>query len=171
MEIILGLLFYGFIIYLIVKKIRKNKPKKELNINYKDIYSKRKNAITLNELKLYKILIEIAQELNLILFSQVSLYNIVKINENLPKSTKYKYFNKISSKSIDFVLVDKENCEIKLCIELDDSTHNQNKRKKRDEFINKLFEDLEINLIRYPVYKVYYKETIKKHILEKIKPI
>lgn len=170
MEVVLGLLFYGFIIYLIIKKIKKNKSTKEININYKDIYCKRRYAITLNELKFYKVLMEIAQELDLILFSQVSLYNIVEMKENLPKSIRYKFFNKIASKSIDFVFVDKESCRIKLCIELDDSTHNRPNRIKRDKFINDLFKDLEINLLRYPVYKVYYKETIKNHIIQKIKP-
>lgn len=43
------------------------------------------------------------------------------------------------------------------------------KRIERDKFINKLFKDLEINLLRYPVYKVYYKETLKKKIQENIK--
>ena len=36
-------------------------------------------------------------------------------------------------------------------------------------FINKLFKDLEIDLLRYPVYNTYYKETLKKRILENIK--
>ena len=42
---------------------------------------------------------------------------------------------------------------------------------ERDNFINKLFQDLEINLLRYPVYNVYYKETLKKRIQKNIKEI
>ena len=110
-----------------------------------------------------------SKELDLILFSQVSLYNIVSMKDNLDYSTRTKYFNKIASKSIDFVLVDKNNCRIKLCIELDDNTHKNKKRIERDIFINKLFKDLEINLLRYPVYNIYYKETLKRKIQENIK--
>ena len=59
---------------------------------------------------------------------------------NLDYKTKTIYFNKISSKSMDFVLVDKSDCRIKLCIELDDSSHT-----------------------------TYYKDTLKKRIQENIK--
>lgn len=146
-----------------------NKYEKEEELNYNKYYKPRRYVITLNELKFYNILMEIAKELNLVVFSQVSLYNILEPQKTLDYSTKTTYFNKISSKSIDFVLVDKLNCRIKLCIELDDSTHQQKKRIERDKFINKLFSDLEINLLRYPVYNVYYKETLKRKIIENMK--
>ena len=44
-----------------------------------------------------------------------------------------------------------------------------NTSTERDKFINKLFEDLGINLLRYPSYNVYYKDTLKKRIQENIK--
>lgn len=136
---------------------------------YGQYYKPKIYLITLNELKFYTILLEIAKELDLILFSQVSLYNIVSMNEKLNYSTRMKYFNKIAAKSIDFVLVDKKTCRIKLCIELDDNTHKKIKRVERDKFINQLFKDLNINLLRYPVYNVYYKDTLKNRIQNSIK--
>lgn len=145
-----------------------NQKQKEI-VNYKDYYKARRYLITLNELNFYNILMEIAKELDLILFSQVSLYNILETKPNLDYKTKTIYFNKIASKSIDFVLVNKKDCRIKLCIELDDSTHKQEKRIQRDKFINDLFNDLGINLLRYPLYKVYYKDTLKRRIQENIK--
>lgn len=146
-----------------------NIPKIQDEINYKNYYKPKRYVTTMNELNFYNVLLEISKELDMILFSQVSLYNIISMKENLDYSTKTKYFNKIASKSIDFVLVDKNNCRIKLCIELDDTTHYKPKRIERDNFINKLFKDLEIDLLRYPVYKTYYKDTLKKKILENIK--
>ena len=143
------------------------------NINesfkYKNYYKPKRYITTINELNFYNVLMEIAKELDLILFSQVSLYNIVETKQNLDYKTKTIYFNKIASKSIDFVLVDKKDCRIKLCIELDDNTHKQKQRIERDKFINELFEELEIDLLRYPTYKIYYKETLKKKIQESIK--
>ena len=141
----------------------------ENKINYSDYYKPKRYVITLNELNFYTVLMEVAKELDLILFSQVSLYNILETKTNLDSSTKTTYFNKIASKSIDFVLVDKKDCRIKLCIELDDSTHNKKNRIKRDKFINELFQSLEINLLRYPSYPVYYKDTLKKRIQKNIK--
>ena len=162
------------LIFLILYIIKINRKNKELNIeeniiNYENYYKPKRYVITLNELNFYNTLMEVAKELGLIVFSQVSLYNILETKQNLDYKTKTKYFNKIAAKSIDFVLVDKKDCRIKLCIELDDNTHKQDKRIKRDKFINDLFADLKIDLLRYPVYKIYYKDTLKRRIQESIK--
>lgn len=137
----------------------------ELEENYKKYYEPKKYVTTKNELKFYEILLEIAKELDIIVFAQVSLYNIIHTRKN----TKKGYFNKIANKSIDFVLVRKTDCRIICCIELDDNTHKRKERKQRDKFINKLFNDLEINLLRYPIYKKYYKSTLKRRIEENMK--
>lgn len=139
------------------------------NIDYKKYYRPKRYVITKNELNFYTVLLEVAKELDLMVFSQVSLYNILETKSDLDYKTKTIFFNKIASKSIDFVLVDKKDCRIKLCIELDDSTHKKEKRIERDKFINKLFKDLEIDLLRYPIYNDYYKYTLKKRIQENIK--
>ena len=60
------------------------------------------------------------------------------------------------------------NLKIKLCIELDDYTHKREKRIKRDEFLNKLFNDLEIKLLRIPVQNYYNLEELKKKIEESL---
>lgn len=138
-------------------------------IDYKNYYRPKRYVISKNELNFYTELLEVAKELDLIVFSQVSLYNILETKPNLDYKTRTIYFNKISSKSIDFVLVDKNDCRIKLCIELDDSSHKRPERIKRDNFINELFKSLEIDLLRYPTYTTYYKDTLKKRIQENIK--
>lgn len=159
-------LIITLIVIELFKIIRKNKKEK---INYKKMYKPRKYLITLNELKFYKILIQIAEELGLVVFAQVSLYNILETQDKLDKSLKERFFRRIASKSIDFVLADPHNCRIRLCIELDDSTHNRPDRIKRDIFINELFKELEINLLRFPVYNTYYKEILKNKIQENLK--
>ena len=189
--IIILLITLVLIIYFIEKSNRKSNNKvKEMNdmknimtlekesnkeanleekINYKQYYQPKKYVITKNELNFYNVLMQIAKELDLVVFSQVSLYNILETKQDLDYKTKTIYFNKIAAKSIDFVLVDKNNCRIKLCIELDDITHKKEKRIERDKFINQLFKELEINLLRYPVYQIYYKDTLKRKIQENMK--
>lgn len=137
-------------------------------INYKTYYKPKTYITTKKEAIFYNVLLDIAKELNYTLFAQVPLYAIVSMQDNLDYSTHTKYFNKISSKSIDFILID-EKCHILLCIELDDNSHYKKHRIARDQFINKLFKDLDIGLLRYPVYSMYYKDTLKKRILENIK--
>lgn len=180
MYFIIFIVICAFVLFIILNGNNKNKINTNMaeddensqdksSIDFKMYYKPKRYVITLNELNFYTVLSEIAKELDLVVFSQVSLYNILETKPNLDYKTKKIYFSKISSKSIDFVLVDKNNCRIKLCIELDDSTHNYKKRMSRDAFINKLFEDLEIDLLRYPVYNTYYKDTLKKRILESMK--
>ena len=153
---------------IIEKTIQNTKNINDTQINYNYFYKPKRYVTTLNELIFYQTLLEICKELDLILFSQVSLYSIIEVKQNLNKSLWAKYFNKINRKSIDFVLVDKTNCRIKLCIELDDKTHNKKNRIQRDLFINELFQQLHIKLLRYPVYPKYYKETLKEKIKKKI---
>lgn len=128
--------------------------------NYSAQYIKKDYLLTATELKFYKLLKTITEELNLIICPQVPLYEIVR-NKN------FKDFNKIQSKSIDFVITE-PNLKIKLCIELDDSSHYQNKRIQRDEFINKLFNDLDLKLIRIPVQNFYNLEDLKLKIKESL---
>lgn len=111
-------------------------------------YRKKRYITTQNELNIYRKLLNICKKYNLILLTQVALYEIIEVN--LPKDNKdyIKYFNKIKSKTIYFVIVDEDTTRIRLCIELDDYTHNYKNRIIRDEFINNLFKDLDISILR-----------------------
>lgn len=130
------------------------------NVDYNEKYLKKEYLLTQTELKFYKLLKQITDELNLSICPQVSLYQIVN-------SKNYKDFNRIQNKCIDFVITE-PNLKIKLCIELDDYTHKQRKRTKRDEFINKLFADLNIKLLRIPVQSFYDLEDLKSKIKESL---
>ena len=68
-------------------------------------------------------------------------------------------FNKIKSKHVDFVLSDL-NGKIILCIELDDSTHNIS--KKNDIFKDKLFNTMELPLLRYKTGHTYDFSELEK---------
>ena len=154
------------IIILIIEKIinRKNREsenkEEEKNINYKYLYIKKEYIMTEQEYKFYRLLKNYTSKNNLNLFAQVSLYAIVN-------SKYYSDFNKIKSKSIDFVITD-VNCKIKLCIELDDYTHIKENRQKRDNFIDKLFEELEIKMLRIPVQNYYNMTDIERKITESL---
>ena len=143
-----------------IEKFIKTKETKEIKQHYK----KNLYLTTKTELEMYKILLEICTKYNLILFTQVVLYEIVQVNEKPFTREHAKYFNKICSKSIDFVIADKETTRIRLCIELDDPTHKKKKRIQRDEFIDKLFEDLQIDLLRIKTCNEYNINQIESKI-------
>jgi len=153
------------IIILIIEKIidKKNNNESEKNvenINYNTLYSKKDYLLTQQELKFYKLIKMITDKNNLNIFSQVALYELVK-------SKNIKDFNKIKSKTIDFVITD-INCKIKLCIELDDPTHIKENRQQRDKFIEDLFNQLNIKLIRIPVQNYYNLKELEEKIKESL---
>lgn len=129
-------------------------------LNYSTKYIKKEYLLTETELKFYKLLKNIADELNLTICPQVALYEILRNKD-------FKDFNRIQSKSIDFVLTE-PNLKIKICIELDDSSHYKSKRIQRDAFINKLFEDLNIKLLRIPVQSFYNLDDLRCKIKESL---
>ena len=137
--------------------INENNEKEKINIG---LYEKKEYLMTKNELKFYKLLKKITDKLNLTIFAQVSLYQVIKNKE-------FKDFNKIRSKSIDFVITE-NNGKIKLCIELDDNSHNKNNRIERDTFINEIFKQTNINLLRIPVQEFYNIETLENKIKEQL---
>jgi hypothetical protein len=143
-----------------IKNLQKENNNSNKDIDYSEKYIKKEYLLTQTELKFYKILKNITDDMNLVICPQVPLYEIVK-------NIEYKDFNRISSKSIDFVITE-QNLKIKLCIELDDYTHKQAKRTKRDNFVNKLLSEIKIKILRIPVQNFYDKEKLKNDIIEKL---
>lgn len=128
-------------------------------MNYcEEKYNAKRYMLSLNELNFFKELKKLIDIMDLNLLTQVSLYSLI---ETKYKKYNYEEFNKIKSKSIDFVIADKKSCRARVCIELDDTTHNLNNRIKRDKFINELFESVNIKLLHIKV-KDNYEEDIEK---------
>ena len=143
------------ILCIIIKEY--NKQKKN-NISSEDInadkeitdfsnmpYSK-KYLLTKNEWKFYKELKPIADELGYAVLAKIRVADLVDVKtEN--KSEWQRYFNKIKSKHIDFILAKPENLQIVLLIELDDNTHNTI-QKDRDKFIEQVYLTTGYQLLR-----------------------
>jgi hypothetical protein len=81
-------------------------------------------------------------------FAQIRLADIMKVSKNIDRRNFYTHFNKISSKSVDFLACDKETNKIAFAVELDDPTHMKKDRQARDIFVNNAFEQAGIKLIR-----------------------
>ena len=143
------------------KKVNTENEQIEKTVNnYKEKYKKSDYLLTPTELKFYKLLKTITDKMEYSLFIQIPLYQLVEYKD-------YKDFNKIKSKSIDFVITE-NNCKVKLRIELDDKTHNNNKRIERDRFINEMFKELDIKILRIPVQNFYNIEELETKIREQI---
>lgn len=132
----IGILIFGLFLILI-KKLISNK--------FEEFpYRKRASIMTSSEQRYYlKLLNEFGEKY--FIFPQVSVDKLVEVTTS---KNFYRYFNKINQKSVDFVLVDKNTFETVEVIELDDPTHLWKSRKKRDDFVNKVFDETGINLKR-----------------------
>ena len=147
---------------IIIYNIIKNKETEKNTIikNKNDKFKSKIKLMTNTEYKFYKLINNIAQKYNLIVFTQVALNQIIKAQT-------YKELKQIGGKSIDFVLTDKFT-NIKLCIELDDYTHNKDKRQTRDNIVNNIFNKTDIKLLRIPIDQAFIYERIEKQIKESL---
>ena len=120
--------------------------------------------MSVKEKSFYRAVKPIADELGLVVFAKIRLADLLTV----PKDTAnhHKWFNYVKSKHVDFVLVDTE-LNIKAVIEVDDSTHNRPDRKERDEFVDKAFRQLGLEVLHIYSWGTRYggvdlKETIVK---------
>lgn len=112
--------------------------------NFKGRYQV-KYLLTKNEWYEYKKLKEIAENKGLQVCPKVRLLDLVEPRNDDPK---YKtLFYKIQAKHVDFVICD-QNLYVKAILELDDNSHNQTERKKRDEFVDQILKDVGYTVIR-----------------------
>lgn len=166
-----GVIMYIFLIIIIIllileKIINRNQSNSDddiislTNNDYSKYFYKKEYLLTTTELKFYGLLKQITDKLNLTLFCQVSMYEIINCKD-------YKQFNRIRSKCIDFVITEK-NCKIKCCIELDDSSHNTPKRQKRDYVLDEIFKSAGVNLIRVKTQNYYNLEELENLIKNNI---
>lgn len=129
-KIISTILSFSFTVLLVkifIKALAKSK-------DTKFPYNKKLSILTKTEKKFFRTLEE-KYEPSHYIFCQVNLGRVINVTD---QDNFYTYWNKINKKSIDFVLVDKENFKTAKLIELNDTSHHKDKRFKRDKFLKKV---------------------------------
>ncbi|EEJ3774590.1 DUF2726 domain-containing protein, partial [Salmonella enterica] len=89
-------------------------------------------------------------------FSQVRVVDIITPNKQIIESSREfnALFRQVSQWHCDFLIINRD-FNVELAIELDDSTHNHPKRKRRDEIFNTAFSHSGITLIRVCDYRQF----------------
>ena len=72
--------------------------------------------------------------------------------------------HRISLTPVDFVLVDPTSLEPHVVIELDDRSHEQETRQKRDAFLATVLEQAGIELVRIRTAATYNSQTIRNQL-------
>lgn len=99
--------------------------------------------------------------------SQLNLASVVQ------KISSYRYQTELY-RNIDFAIFSKDYKELLLLIELNDSTHQQKSRKKRDAKVQKICDECQIKLIKFytnrPNEQMYVINRIRRTIYEDKNP-
>jgi hypothetical protein len=130
-----------FIVFVLIKKVA-DKRAKAGSQNDKPPYFKKKTLLEEKEQVLFHRLIEAMPEHYIM--AQVRLADIVGVKKCDNWQT---WFNKVSRKSVDFVVCDKS-FVVLACIELDGETHEQADRKKADNAKDEALQAAGIPIVR-----------------------
>jgi hypothetical protein len=162
------LLFFISIIIsfgIIIKAIISASETQRTSTLYNYRYNRKYAIMTEREVEFYKKLKFVCGE-NILIFPQIHLSNLFFHNvkgQNFKAA--FKFINRLS---VDFVLVDSRNFKTLMAIELDDSTHDEQERIRRDLIVNDIFKKANFPLLRVDSIKID-NEKLKQMILENIK--
>lgn len=132
-------------------------------------YYKITNLLTPAELSFYHVLkIAVSEQYDISI--KVRLADLISVQKGIDKTLWRTAFNRIAAKHIDFVLCDKNTSEILCAIELDDQSHLQQKRQRRDLFVEKALGAAKLPFARFDVTRSYQSEEIKQHVQTTIAP-
>ena len=118
-------------------------------------YSPQPYLFTKAEQVFLPVLERAAEPYGLRVYGKVRIADVLKVD--LPDGSQrfWRWFRLISSKHVDYVLVDPKTYRPIAALELDDSSHFKRDRKERDTFVNKAFASAGIPLIRVPWQRNY----------------
>lgn len=103
-------------------------------------------------------------ERDYLVMSKVRIADLLKVRYVKSRKAWWRAFTRISSKHIDFVLVDPGSGKILCGIELDDPSHNRADRQRRDVFVDGAFAGAKLPLLRVPTKDVYDMAALREEV-------
>jgi Protein of unknown function (DUF2726) len=105
--------------------------------------------------------LQLAAREDWLIFSMVRLADIIKVR---PRTRKFQSWNsRIQGKHLDFVLCDLETLDVKLAIELEDTTAPAD-RGRRDRFLNTALAAAGVPLLRVRLQEKYETAVLRKDL-------
>ncbi|WP_348688105.1 DUF2726 domain-containing protein [Aeromonas bestiarum] len=98
-------------------------------------------------------------------FAKVRVADVLTPEAGMGKSKWQQAFNKISAKHLDYLLCHPADLSFICAIELDDSSHRQQKRRARDSFLKAAFDSAGLPLLQIPASSHYQVEELRDLIL------
>lgn len=119
--------------------------------------------LTPREKQFYPYLKEVADKLGYTVSMKARLGDLVTGVHQKYTSEGSKELFKVQRKHVDFVLFDPNALEVKLILELDDTTHDRQDRVNRDVFVDNVLEGT-----GYKILHVYGPDNLEEEILKKL---
>ena len=101
---------------------------------------------------------------NALIFGKVRVADVITPQKGMTRSKWQRAFNKISGKHFDFILCDKNDLSVLCAIELNDGSHNSQRRKNRDTFLKNACNSAKLPLISIRAKKTYNINEIKNYL-------
>jgi very-short-patch-repair endonuclease len=101
---------------------------------------------TYNEKDAFRKIETVTNKLGLKLFAKVRLFDLVEPRKGTAKYKTLLY--KIQAKHVDFVICDQK-LVARIIIELDDSSHDNESRRERDNFVDHVLKNTGYTVLRY----------------------
>ncbi len=110
--------------------------------------------LTANE-KSFLLTLDAALGLNYRAFAQVRLAELASPTLGARSTARRLALNGVMAKSVDFVICDVMTLEPVAAIEVDDRSHFLPERRQRDAFVNAVFREIGVPLLRVPAKRAY----------------
>ncbi len=137
---------------------------KIVEIKYRSYYGK-KYILSRAETEFYEVLKEVIGGKNII-FCKVRMEDLIGAKDNKYKEANR---NRIKSRHADFAIFNKETLTIRLVVELDGNSHDNNKSQKIDNFKNEAYGSAGIKIARIKQKPYYNREELAAQIKEAYK--
>ncbi|MGO9234744.1 MAG: DUF2726 domain-containing protein [Methylocella sp.] len=98
-------------------------------------------------------------------FAQVRLAELVDVEAGVDAARRQIALKKIFGKSVDFVLCNRQTFDPIAVIEVDDWTHLLTHRKERDVFVNAVFAQAGLPVVRVPASRAYSALRIREMLV------
>lgn len=116
-------------------------------------YVLRSHLLTPAELAFYRAL-RLALPADLQILVKPRLADLLEVIPDLPAAVSRRAFNRISQKHADFVICDLD-CAPELVIELDDASHRQASRAKRDILVDRIYQAVALPVVHHHAQESY----------------
>jgi len=97
--------------------------------------------------------------------AKVRLADVFGVKKGLERGDRQRALNKITSKHVDFLLVQSGDCRPLLGIELDDSSHEEEDRAERDTFVDTVFASGGLPILHVAAKATYSPEEVRRQIV------